>query len=99
MFPHTQKHTLGRVINLDVAQKCSIFIGSVVTSTPPSQCASCGGTYRPVGFCGRGSRFWKGTQGRGAEFRGCRKHKQPFSAQGLTATTKRHGHSRRAAGP
>ena len=39
MFPHTQKHTLGRVINLDVAQKCSIFIGSVVTSTPPSQYA------------------------------------------------------------
>lgn len=42
MFPHTQKHTLGRVINLDVAQKCSIFIGSVVTSTPPSQCGSRG---------------------------------------------------------
>lgn len=41
MFPQTQKHTLGRVVDLDVTQKHSIFKGSDVTSIPPSPRASC----------------------------------------------------------
>ena len=37
MFPQTQKHTLGRLVDLDVTQKYSIFKGSDVKSIQPSQ--------------------------------------------------------------
>ena len=37
MFPQTQKHTLGRVVDLDVTQKHSIFKGLLVTSIRPSR--------------------------------------------------------------
>ena len=37
MLPYTEKHTLGRVIDLDVTQKHSIFKGFHVTSILLSQ--------------------------------------------------------------
>lgn len=49
MFPQTQKHTLGRAVDLDVTQKHSLFNGSDVTSIPPSQCDRFVQTYQLVG--------------------------------------------------
>lgn len=99
MFPHTQKHTLGRVINLDVAQKCSIFIGSVVTSTPPSQCALSAGTCPPAGWPRPDTPRRPAWQGRASASADCRRCKPPALAPARTATAKTPRRCRSAAGP